>query len=105
MASPKSHNSSIVKYETPKWKYTNTEACSQMGIKYEKNEQIFLFLKELKEEGHLQWLGGGKIKHLKPTCKAPDCLHNLYQLPSREGLMQESSLTAAGDGNGAICHR
>lgn len=77
-----------------------------MGIKYEKNEQIFLFLKELKEEGHLQWLGKKKkIKHLKPTCKAPDCLHNLYQLPSREGLMQESSLTAAGDGNGAICHR
>lgn len=27
-----------------------------MGIKYEKNEQSFLFLKELQEEGHLQWL-------------------------------------------------
>lgn len=105
MTSAKSHNSSIVKYETPKWKYTNTEACSQMGIKYEKNEQSFLFLKELQEEGHLQWLKKKKIRHLKTTCKVPDCLHNLYQLPSREELMQESSLTAAGDGNGAICHR
>lgn len=70
-----------------------------MGIKYEKNEQTFLFLEELKEEGHLQWLE--KNKKIQPTCKVPDCLHNLYQLPSREGLMQESSLTAAGDGNGA----
>jgi len=50
VASPKPHNSSIVKYETRKWKYTSTEACSGMGIKYEKNEQTFLFLKEI---GHL----------------------------------------------------
>lgn len=53
VASPKSHNSSIVKYETRKWKHTNTEACSRMGIKYEKNEQTFLFLKQ---KGHLLWL-------------------------------------------------
>lgn len=76
-----------------------------MGIKYEKNEQTFLFWKELKEEGHLQWLGKKKIKYLKPTSKVRDCLHNLYQLSLRKGLMQESSLTAAGDGSGAICHR
>lgn len=77
---------------------TQTQNLFTKGlIKYEKNEQTFLFLKEVK--------GKKKIKHLKPTCKVPDCLHNLYQHPSREGLMQESPLTAAGDGNGATCHR
>lgn len=39
-----SHNGLLVKYKTPEWKYTNTKACSQMGIKHEKNQQIFLFL-------------------------------------------------------------
>lgn len=41
-----SHNDLLVKYETPEWKYTNTKACSQMGIKYEKNQQTFLFLQQ-----------------------------------------------------------